>query len=49
MSPKEKEIVSLLSEVKYPDDLIDTVYENGNVLKTIGLPCVHPLPIFSPH
>jgi hypothetical protein len=36
-SQQEKEIVDLLSEVKYSDDLIDTVHENGNVLKAIGL------------
>lgn len=34
---REKEIVALLSEVKYSDDLIDTVHENGKVLKAISL------------
>jgi len=32
-SPQEKEIIALLSEVKYSDDLIETVHENGKVLR----------------
>ncbi len=36
-SPQEKKIVDLLSEVKYSDDLIETVHENGKVLKATSL------------
>ncbi len=36
-SPQEKEIIALLSEVKYSDDLIETVHENGKVLKATSL------------
>jgi len=36
-SQREKKIITLLSEVKYSDDLINTVHNNENVLKAIGL------------
>jgi hypothetical protein len=36
-SPEEKNIISILSEIRYSESLVNSIHENNNVLKSIGL------------